>query len=116
MISVVKGYDKTPKFDGFRDGVVVGSSPTGSGSSVEYLNTAGSMASSAASSIANAPPVSLAAQSSFQQSIENAVVYGGVPLCGYIFLTKKGLSSTLAGLMGVGIAYLYWQNSQAQGG
>lgn len=94
MISMVPGYDKIPHFEGF-------------GSTVT-LDAPGSTSTPAMATPPNliiAPPQSPAAA-----LVENAVVFGGVPLCGYIFLTKKGPAAWLSALLGVGIGWLYWQS------
>lgn len=93
MIDVVPGYDQIPHFQGFRDAP----SPQ-----VTILPPA---TAPAPGTLVLTPP-----QSSANALIENAVVYGGVPLCGYIFVTKSGPSAWLAALLGLGIGYLYWQS------
>jgi hypothetical protein len=83
MIDMVTGYTSIPRFQGFgQSGTPVATQP-----------------------LALAPP-----PNPTNALIENAVVFGGVPLLGYIFVTKKGPSAWLAALLGVGIGYLYWQS------
>lgn len=91
MIDLVPGYDKIPRFDGFR----------------QVMPPAG-LSTAAPATLAIAPP-----QSPANAFIESAVVFGGVPLCGYIFVTKKGPAAWLAALLGVGIGYLYLQSGNA---
>jgi hypothetical protein len=92
MISMVPGYDKIPHFEGLGQPVT--------------LSPAGSPApATATGQLVIAPPQTPAAA-----LVENAVVFGGVPLCGYIFLTKKGPAAWLAALLGVGIGWLYYQS------
>jgi len=141
MISMVPGYSKIPRFDGF--GLVPMplvrpiSLPTPSAAPVLPISQ-GAMNAAAAEATANNSPTAAAVlnglasgalavaaapapaplpvpQSGLAAMVENAVVFGGVPLCGYILLTKKGPSSLLAGLLGAGIAYLYWQSGDWAG-
>lgn len=110
---MVPGYNTAPNFNGFRD---AGGSQ-GSPSTVEYIDAAGDSGAQPPAAPAVAPAPVLATvpqQAGTSQLIENAVVYGGVPLCGYIFLTKRGPSSLLAGLLGAGLAYLYWQSGSTE--
>ena len=99
MIDMVTGYDSIPKFQGLRFGQSVTLMPPGDPSVTDPS------APSAQQQLILAPP-----QSPANAFIESAVVFGGVPLCGYIFVTKKGPAAWLAALLGVGIGWLYWQS------
>ncbi|MHB8734274.1 MAG: hypothetical protein ACYC6M_03120 [Terriglobales bacterium] len=102
MIDLVPGYDRVPRFQGFRAAVnnVQWSAP---GSIPPGLSTAGQPPA-----LVLNPP-----QDTINVLVENAVVFGGVPLCGYIFITKKGPAAWLAAALGLGIGWLYWQSGPA---
>jgi hypothetical protein len=103
-ISMTSGYTKIPHFGRFA--TVLGPEGQALPAQAEVIGTSGSIPPTGEPM----PPVLEVIPPPTNLSVwaQRAVVYGGVPLCGYALLKKRGLFGVLAGLLGVGIAAAYF--------
>ena len=111
-IQLLGGYNKVPRFDGYR-GPTFTFRPLNSNPSLgtEVPPVGGGMAAEQAQAQAEVLPpepeampelVAVPAPSPWPQRI---IVYGGVPVCAWLVVTKR---SWLAGLLGAGILYTFF--------
>ena len=120
MIKLFPGYDRMPKFGGFgRYGAMDPnmahiSDPTGQ-ISADLHNTAMKVLAAnpemaltlGPRTFATVAPPAAPVASNADLWLQRGIVYGGVPMCGAVFLKKGGTVGLVAALIGVGIAGMF---------